>query len=116
MIPSFDEMPQMQKDQLACTLSALILHDNGSDVNAENLSRVLDASGVKVASYWPSLFAKALDGKNVGDYLVVSGGGGGGAGAGATAEADEKKDEESEESEEEVEEEEIDFDMGDLFG
>ena len=113
-IPTFDEMPTMQKDQLACTLSALILHDNGSDVNAENLSRVLEAAGVKVASYWPSLFSKALDGKNVGDYLVVSGGGGGAGGA--PADAPKEEEESEEEEEEEVEEEEMDFDMGDLFG
>ncbi|MEL6702627.1 MAG: 60S acidic ribosomal protein P1 [Pseudomonadota bacterium] len=111
-IPSFSEMSDSQKDQLACTLSALILHDNGSDVNAGNLQRVLDAAGMKVASYWPMLFAKALDGKNVADYLVVSGGSGGAGGA-----TEEKKEEEvEEEEEEEVEEEEMDFDMGDLFG
>ena len=107
----FNEMSTSQRDQLACTLSALILHDNGSDVNSDNLSRVLKAAGMEVAAYWPALFAKALDGKNVSDFLVVSGGSGG-----APAEAEEKKEEEEEEEEEEVEEEEMDFDMGDLFG
>ena len=108
----FNEMSASQRDQLACTLSALILHDNGSEVTSENLERVLKAAGMDVAAYWPSLFAKALDGKNVSDYLVVSGGG---SGAGP-AQAEEKKEEEEEEEEEEVEEEEMDFDMGDLFG
>ena len=113
-ITPFDEMSATQRDQLACTLSALILHDNGSDVNSENLNRVLKAAGMDVAAYWPMLFAKALDGKNVSDYLVVSGGGGGG-GAGP-AEEEKKEEEEEEEEEEEVEEEEMDFDMGGLFG
>ena len=108
----FNEMSPSQRDQLACTLSALILHDNGSDVNSENLSRVLKAAGMDVAAYWPVLFAKALEGKNVGDYLVVSGGSGGSG----NAQAEEKKEEVEEEEEEEVEEEEMDFDMGDLFG
>ena len=112
-VTPFNEMSTSQRDQLACTLSALILHDNGSDVNSENLSRVLKAAKMDVASYWPMLFAKALDGKNVSDYLVVSGGGGGGA---ATGGAEEKAEEVEEEEEEEVEEEEMDFDMGDLFG
>ena len=110
---SFSEMPQNQKDQLACTLAALMLHDNGSDVNVESLNRVLKAAEYNVADYWPMLFSRALEGKNVGDFLVSSGGAGG---AGGEVEETKAAVEEEEESEEEVEEEEMDFDMGGLFG
>ena len=111
-VAKFSEMSSSQRDQLACTLSALLLHDNGSDVNSENLTRVLKAANIDVASYWPMLFAKALEGKNVADYLVVSGGSGGAATGGEEAKVEEAEEEE----EEEVEEEEMDFDMGGLFG
>ena len=46
-----------------------MLHDAKTDVTSENLSKVLKHSGVDVPSYWPSLLAKALEGRNVGDYL-----------------------------------------------
>ena len=112
-VPSFSEMPTAQKDQLACTLAALILNDNGSDVNAESLTRVLKAAKVEVPSYWPMLFSRALEGKNVADYLVVSGGSGSGAPTGDNAAVAEV---EKEETEEEVEEEEESYSMGGLFG
>ena len=112
--PQISEMSSGQKDQLACTMAALLLHDNGSDVDADSLKRVLSAAGVDVASYWPTLFARALQGKDIADFLVVSGGGGG-AGPAAGAEAKEEEQEEEEEEEEEVEEESVDMDMGGLF-
>ena len=99
------------KDQLACTLATLLLHDNGSDVNADSISNVLKAANVNVAPYWPMLLGKALDGKSVGDYLAVSGGGGGPAQAQAEEQVEEEKEEEVE-----SEDEDIDMDMGDLFG
>ena len=116
MAVNLKEMSGAQKDQLACTLAALLLHDNGSDVNTDSLNRVLKAAKVDVASYWPMLFAKALEGKNVGDFLTVSGGGSGPATGAAGAGAAEEEAKKEEEEEEEVEEEEVDFDMGDLFG
>ena len=113
-VSSFSEMSPAQKDQLACTLSALILNDNGSDVNAESLTRVLKAAKVEVPSYWPMLFSRALEGKNIADYLVVSGGSGSSAPTGGDKAA--AAEVEKEETEEEVEEEEESYSMGGLFG
>ncbi len=98
--------------ELACTYAALICHDEGLEVNAAQITKLIEASGNKVDSFWPNIFAKALAGKNVGDLLC-----GGGAAAAAPAQAsaapaakvEEKKPEPEEEEEEEV-------DMGDLFG
>merc|ERR1712166_738353 len=87
--------------------------DDGTQVNAASLKKVVDASGVKVASYWPMLFAQGLGGKDIGSFLSVSSGSGpaqqsSSGGAGAKEEA--KKEEAP------VEEEEEDMDIGDLFG
>lgn len=72
----FTELSEVQKNQLATTLAALILHDSNKEVNAENLNKVLSQSGVKVPAFWANLVSKALEGKSVGDFLQVSGGSG----------------------------------------
>ncbi len=75
---ALNELTDLQKNQLACNLAVLILHDDKQDVTNENLTRVLKGTGVSVPNYWPLLMAKALEGKNVEDYLKVSGGSGSG--------------------------------------
>merc|ERR1712138_135678 len=103
---------------MACTFAALMLHDDRSEGNAQSLNKVIDAAGVKVAPYWPMLFANALAGKDIGSMLSVSSGSGpvqatgvantGGDAAGAPKQEVKK--------EEEPEEEDEDMDLGDLFG
>jgi large subunit ribosomal protein LP1 len=66
---SYTEMSEIQKNQLATNLAALILHDSGKEVTCENLSKVLNNSGLKVPGYWSNLMSKALEGKSVGDFL-----------------------------------------------
>ena len=104
-----------QRDQLACSLAALLLHDEGSDVTADSLKKVLKAANITVAAYWPTLLGKSLEGKNVGDYLKVSGGGAAPTQGAAPAQgnAPAKKEEAPAPVEEE---EDVDMDMGDLFG
>merc|ERR1712028_81800 len=89
---------KMSTSQLACTYAALILHDDEMAITAENIKTLVNAANVEVETYWPGLFAKALDGKDINDLLttVSSGGGGGaaadgGAEAGAAAAVEEKK-------------------------
>ena len=95
------ELTDLQKQQLASNLAVLILHDDKQDVTSENLSKVLKGSGVSVPSYWPLLMAKALEGKNVEDFLSVSGGSGSGpAKTGGDAAVEEEKEATVEESEE----------------
>merc|ERR1711977_385471 len=113
MAQSFTALDTVAREQMACTFSALLLHDEGIEVNAANLDKVLKASGNKVAAYWPMLFAQALTGKNVGDFCAVSGGSGAPAPVAqqsGDAPAEQKKEEAP------VEEEEEDMDLGDLFG
>ena len=112
---NFHQLDTQHRDQFACTLAALILHDEGSDVSAESLTKVLKAAKVEVAPYWPMLLGKALEGKNVGDFLKVSGGSAPAPVQGATqgqAPAPGKDEKPAAPAEEE---EEVDLDMGGLF-
>merc|ERR1712195_106380 len=76
MAQPFDKLDDGTRSQMACTFAALILHDDGTEVNAASLKKVIDASGIKVASYWPMLFAQGLGGKDIGSFLSVSSGSG----------------------------------------
>merc|ERR1711963_394788 len=100
-------------DELACVYAALILADDQVAVTADKLSTILKAAGVSVEPYWPSLFAKALDGVNIKDLVTNIGSSAGAAPAGGAAAADadgaapaeakkEEKKEESEESDEDM--------------
>ncbi|KAI5854410.1 60S acidic ribosomal protein P1 [Tricharina praecox] len=103
--------------ELATSYAALILADDGIDITADKITNLIKAANVDVEPIWASLFAKALEGKDVKDLLmnVGSGGGapavgggapsGGAAAAGGAAEAVEEK-------KEEKDEEESDEDMG----
>ena len=107
----------MSIDELACTYAVLILHDDGIPVTAEKIFQLLKAANVSVQSYWPGLFVKLVEKRNVEDLImnVGSGGGGGavalsapaGGGGGAAAAAapaveEKKKEEEKEESDEDM--------------
>jgi large subunit ribosomal protein LP1 len=112
----FNELSEQARNQLACNLAALILHDEHSDITNENISKVVKASGVNVPGYWPMLVAKALEGQNFSDLLRVTGGGSSSnapAQQGTTTGTSKPVVEEKKES---VKEESEDMDMGDLFG
>ncbi|KAF2745705.1 hypothetical protein M011DRAFT_446977 [Sporormia fimetaria CBS 119925] len=98
----------MSTAELATSYAALILADDGVDITADKLQTLIGAAKVEgVEPIWTSLFAKALEGKDVKDLLlnVGSGGGaapaaGGAAAAGGEAAAEEKVEEKEEEKEE----------------
>merc|ERR1712050_752169 len=97
---------QEEKDELVCTYAALLLHDSELDISEDKLNKVIKASGNKVEPYWPGLFAKALDGQDIGKLLSNVGtgapaAGGAAAGGGAPAAKEEKKEEEKKEEEDE---------------
>ncbi|KAK7431898.1 60S acidic ribosomal protein P1 [Neonectria magnoliae] len=102
----------MSHAELASSYAALILADDGVEITADKLQTLIKAAKVEeVEPIWTSIFAKALEGKDVKDLLVNVGSGGGAAatsgGAAATggdaAEAvEEEKEEEKEESDEDM--------------
>ncbi|KAK7754841.1 hypothetical protein SLS62_003155 [Diatrype stigma] len=106
----------MSTAELASSYAALILADDGVDITSDKLQTLIKAAKVvDVEPIWTSLFAKALEGKDVKDLLsnVGSGGGaaaaggpaaGGAAGGDAAAETkeEEKKEEAAEESDDDM--------------
>ena len=62
------------KATLACTYAALLLHDEGIDITDKKISAIIKVAGLKVESFWPTLFAKTLADRNVADLLVAQGG------------------------------------------
>merc|ERR1719465_147700 len=103
-----DKLSKTEHDELCVSYAALMLHDDGLEINAEKLSKIIKASGNEVEPYWPMLFAKAHKGQDVGALLSNIGSAGGAAagpaaaGAATTAaaeaapEEDKKKEEEAE--------------------
>ena len=110
----FCEIKELQKHQLAVNLASLILHDGKQDFNSENLKKVLKASGINVPEYWPDLVCRALEGKNLGDFLQVSGGGSSAPVGDNKAQSGAKEEKKAEEKPK-TEEEEEDVDMGGFF-
>ncbi|EKG21833.1 Ribosomal protein 60S [Macrophomina phaseolina MS6] len=104
----------MSTAELASSYAALILADEGIEITADKLQTLITAAKVAdVEPIWTSLFAKALEGKDVKELLLNVGSGGpaaaapagGAAAAGGAAEeapAEKEKEEEKEESDEDM--------------
>ncbi|KAL4990503.1 60s acidic ribosomal protein-domain-containing protein [Aspergillus navahoensis] len=104
----------MSTAELACSYASLILADEGIEITADKLQTLLTAAKVQeVEPIWTSIFAKALEGKDIKDLLTNVGSAGaaapaaGGAapaagGDAAAPAAEEKKEEEKEESDEDM--------------
>ena len=73
------ELSIAERDELMCTYAALILHDEKLPITADNINKIIAATGAKVESYWPTLFARALSTANVGELLTAIGTPGAGA-------------------------------------
>ncbi|CAI0442305.1 unnamed protein product, partial [Linum tenue] len=69
---------------------------------AEKISALVKAANVNVESYWPSLFAKLAEKRNVDDLIMNVGAGGGAPAAAAAPAAEEKKEEAKEESDDDM--------------
>ncbi|PMD43968.1 ribosomal protein 60S [Hyaloscypha variabilis F] len=103
----------MSNAELATSYAALILADDGVEITADKLQTLIKAAKIEdVEPIWSSLFAKALEGKDVKDLLLNVGSGGGaaaaptsgGAAAGGAGAVEETKEEEKEEAKEESDE------------
>jgi large subunit ribosomal protein LP1 len=99
----------MSTAELATSYAALILADDGVDITADKLQSIIKAAKIEeVEPIWTTLFAKALEGKDVKELLLNVGSGGGaaaapaagGAAAGGAAAEEEKVEEKEEEKEE----------------
>ncbi len=66
---------RMATSELAVTYAALILHDDGLEITADNLNTILKAANITVEPYWPSLFAKLFAKKSIGDLITNVGAG-----------------------------------------
>ncbi|AEO57081.1 hypothetical protein MYCTH_110817 [Thermothelomyces thermophilus ATCC 42464] len=106
----------MSNAELATSYAALILADDGVEITSDKIQTLIKAANVNdVEPIWSSLFAKALEGKDVKELLSAVGSGGGAAApaAGAAAAAPGAAAEETkEEAKKEEEKEESDEDMG----
>merc|ERR1712166_772268 len=96
-----------ERGELCCSYAALMLHDDGLEISAAKLAKVIKASGNDVEPYWPLLFSK-VDKLLTEVVSVRAAGAAAGAGPAAAAVEEEKKEEKKEEVE--------DVDMGGLFG
>ncbi|GFP85796.1 60S acidic ribosomal protein p1, partial [Phtheirospermum japonicum] len=65
--------------KIACTYAALVLHDDGIAVTAEKIATLVQTTNLTVESYWPSLFAKLCEKKNIEDLVMKVGSGVGAA-------------------------------------
>ncbi|KAK5110723.1 60S acidic ribosomal protein P1 [Meristemomyces frigidus] len=108
----------MSTSELAVSYAALILSDDGVEITADKLMSLITAAKVPdVEPIWTTLFAKALEGKDVKDMLLNTGsgsapaaaaaaapaaGGDAPAAGGAAPKAEEKKEEAKEESDEDM--------------
>merc|ERR1719188_1045234 len=72
-----------EKSENLVSIASLMLYDDGAEISAENISKVIKASGNTVEAYWPALFSKMLAGADVGSLLCSAGGGGSSGGAAA---------------------------------
>jgi large subunit ribosomal protein LP1 len=101
----------MSHAELASSYAALILADDGVEITSDKLQTLIKAAKVEeVEPIWTSIFAKALEGKDIKELLTNVGSAGaaapaaagGAAEAPAEAAAEEKKEEEKEESDEDM--------------
>ncbi|ONK67378.1 uncharacterized protein A4U43_C06F19550 [Asparagus officinalis] len=110
--------------ELACSYAAIILYDDGIPITvlflsfppqfqelgfsrvftAEKITTLVNAVNVKIESYWPGLFAKLFEKKNIEDLILNVGSSGAALAAdaaAAAAPAAEEKKEETKESDDE---------------
>ena len=97
-----------------CMLAALILNDADLEITAENIIKILKASGVAFEESWIELFAKYFNANDLTELVKgVCLGGAAPAAAGTTGATTEVKEEEKKEEEEVVE---MAGGFDDLFG
>ena len=64
-----DSWSEDEKSENIVSIASLMLHDDGAEISAENLSKLIKASGNVVEAYWPALFSKMLSNGDVSSML-----------------------------------------------
>ena len=122
-----------EHDELCCVYAGLLLFDDGMEITADKIEKIIKASGNEVDGYYPEFFAKYLAKADIKSMLSVTPAAGAGAGAAPAEEHhDDKKDdkkggkkddkkggkkeEKKKEEKKKEEEEEEDMGFGDIFG
>ena len=123
-----------EHDELCCVYAGLLLFDDGMEITADKIQKIVKASGNEVDGYYPEFFAKYLSKVDIKSMLTVTPAAGAGAGAAHEEEHHEekkddkkggkkddkkggKKEKEKEKKEEKPkEDEEEDMGFGDIFG
>ena len=114
---AFHQLDKQIHDEYCCTFAALLLHDEGLEITADKLKKLIEASGNKVEGFWPGLYAKALSGRNINDLLSGGAAPAPAAGAATAGAAATEKKAEAPKKEEKKEEEAADVGLGGgLFG
>ena len=122
-----------ERDELCCVYAGLLLFDEGMDITADKIQKIIKASGNTVDDYYPEFFAKYLAKTDIKSMLTVSPAAGAVAAAGAVEEHHEeekgdkkggkkddkkggKKEEKKKEKEPPKEEDDEMEGLGDIFG
>ena len=53
-----------------CSYAALMLHDDGIEITTERLNKAIKSSGNQTEAFYPGLYAKALEGADIGALLT----------------------------------------------
>ena len=116
-----------EHDELCCVYAGLLLHDDGIEITADKIEKIIKASGNEVDGYYPEFFAKYLSKADIKSMLTVTPAAGAGGAAPAEEHHEDKKDDKKggkkddkkskkKEEEKPKEEEEDDIGFGDIFG
>ena len=61
-----------EHDELCCVYAGLLLFDEGMEITADKIQKIIKASGNTVDDYYPEFFAKYLASADIKSMLTVS--------------------------------------------
>ena len=61
-----------EHDELCCVYAGLLLYDEGMDITADKIQKIIKASGNTVDDYYPEFFAKYLSKADIKSMLTVT--------------------------------------------
>ena len=81
-----------EHDELCCVYAGLLLFDDGMDITADKIEKIIKASGNEVDGYYPEFFAKYLSKADIKSMLTVAPAAGAGAAPHKEEHHEDKKD------------------------